>query len=298
MYPTLLLGVALDSRDRFLLDTCVSVAVPLGVRRVVLAHVRRHEAYPFELLGAPEPTGPGTDPNRELEALSASLRVHLPEVEISDIYAVGSPAEEILKIAEVERADLLLLGRYAGAPTRHDKGLDGRAILRHSACTALVVPEGSPLGLDHAVVGLDFSHSALHALRAATRLFARVTPVFGYHVDPGVGYGGLTHDASAARLEERAREHFAASVLSALPAGAHVEPMRMVECERPADALLQVHREVQADALVLGGHSRTRLAAALLGSTAERIAHEAPVPVLVVRDKAARLGLLESLVHR
>jgi nucleotide-binding universal stress UspA family protein len=296
MFPTLLIGVALEARDRFLLDTCVSAAGPLGVKRIVLAHVRHDEAYPFELLDAPDPVAPGEGTDREIAALAASLRLRLPGIEIADVFSVGSPAEEILRFAEVERADLLLLGRHAGEVTRLDKGLDGRAILRHSACTALVVPEGCPLGLSHAVVGVDFSRGALHALRTAVRLFASITPVFGYHVEPGVGLGGLTHEASAQRLEERAREHFATTVLPALPAGARVEPFRTLECGRPAEALLQVLAEVQADALVLGGHSRTRLAAALLGSTAERTVYEARVPVLVVRDRAARRGLLGSLV--
>jgi nucleotide-binding universal stress UspA family protein len=72
----------------------------------------------------------------------------------------------------------------------------------------------------------------------------------------------------------------------------------VLECERASDAVLQVAAELGADAVAVGSHGRTRLAAVLMGSTAERIAVRATLPVLLVRDKAERLGLLDSLVHR
>lgn len=297
MFDTILIGVALDARDAFLLDFCVSVAGPLGAVRVVLAHVRRHDRLPSDLLGELEPR-PGTEAHAQLHALADQLRQRVPGLEVIDVYAVGNPSEEILKIAEVEAADLLLLGRFSEPATSPDKGVLGRDILRHAACTTLVVPEGSPAGLVHAVVGIDLSAASTEALQTAVALFARVTPVFGYHLAAGLAYGGMTNEASRAKLEQTARQHFVQRVLPKLPAGVTVEPLRVLECERASDALLQVAEQVAADAIVMGGHGRTRLAAALMGSTAERIAVLSPQPVLVVRDKAERLGLLGALVHR
>ncbi len=297
MFSTILIGVALDARDAFLIDTCVSVAGPLGAKRVVLAHVRRHDRLPVELLGDLEPH-PGSEAHARLHSLADALRPRVPGVEVVDLYAVGNPAEEILKIAEIEAADLLLLGRFSTPAESPDKGVEGRDILRHSACTTLVVPEGSPAGLGHAVVGVDFSRSATRALVVAASLFARVTPVFGYHLAQGLGYGGLTHVDSRNKLEQSARTHFLEHVLPLLTEGAIVDDLRVLECERASDAVLQVAAELGADAVAVGSHGRTRLAAVLMGSTAERIAVRATLPVLLVRDKAERLGLLDSLVHR
>jgi nucleotide-binding universal stress UspA family protein len=297
MFGTILIGVALDARDAFLLDTCVSVAGPLGAKRVVLAHVRRHDRLPAELFGELEPH-PGTEAHGRLHSLADTLRQRLPGLEVVDLYAVGNPAEEILKIAEIEDADLLLLGRFSSVPQGPEKGVEGRDILRHSACTTLVVPEGSPASLGHAVVGVDFSRTATQALLTAASLYNRVTPVFGYHLAQGLGYGGMTHQDSCEKLEASVREHYRAQVLPELSTTAIVDDLRVLECERASDALLQVAAEIETDAIVMGSHGRTRLAAVLLGSTAERIAIRTPVPVLVVRDKAERLGLLDSLVHR
>jgi nucleotide-binding universal stress UspA family protein len=297
MFPTILIGIALDTRDDFLLETCASVAGPLGARRIVLVHIRRHDRLPSELLGELEPH-PGVDAHARLHALADSLRQRLPGLQVMDVYGVGNPSEEILEIAEVEDADLLILGRFSTPPDSPDKGLEGRDILRHSACTTLVVPEGSEAGLSHAVVGLDFSHSATDALLTAASLYQRVTPVFSYHLGQGLSYGGMSHEASAAKLEATVRGHFAEQVVPRLPAAATVDELRVVEAEKASQALMQVAQELGADAIAMGSHGRTRLAALLLGSTAERIATRAVVPVLVVRDKAERLGLLGSLIHR
>lgn len=47
--------------------------------------------------------------------------------------------------------------------------------------------------------------------------------------------------------------------------------------------ILQVAREVGADLLVLGTHGRSGLARVVLGSVAESVARESPVPVVMVR---------------
>lgn len=297
MFRTIMIGVALDPRDAFLIETCASVAGPLGAQRIVLAHVRRHDRLPTELMGELEPH-PGVDAHARLHELADNLRARLPGVEVMDVYAVGNPAEQILEIVEVEDADLLLLGRFGGTASHVDQGVEGRDILRHAACTTLLVPEGAATGLGHAVVGVDFSRCSTDALVVAAGLYRRVTPVFGYEIGPGISYGGLTHEASAAKLEQSVRDHFRDDVLPHLPAGAQVDDLRVIESEKASEAIMLVAAEAGADAIAMGSHGRTRLAALLLGSTAERIATRSSVPVLIVRDKAERLGLLGSLIHR
>ncbi len=297
MFGTILIGVALDARDAFLLDTCASVVAPLGAKRVVLAHVRRHDALPAELLGELEPH-PGSDAHARLHALADQLRARLPGIDVIDLYSVGNPSHQILEIIEVENVDLLLLGRFNEPASHPDKGALGRDILRNSACTTLVVPEGSSTAHAHAVVGVDFSRRSTEALELAAALYAKVTPVFAYSLAAGLAYGGLNHEDAKSKLEQNALAHFQNDVLPVLPESAHVEPLLVVEQEHASDALMGAAEDLGADAIVLGAHGRTRLAALLLGSTAERIAMRSPIPALVVRDKAERLGLLSSLITR
>ena len=55
-----------------------------------------------------------------------------------------------------------------------------------------------------------------------------------------------------------------------------------------AQTILQHARKVKADLIVLGTHGRRGLRRALLGSDAEAVVRESPVPVLLVRGGAAR----------
>ncbi|MFO0906213.1 MAG: universal stress protein [Pirellulales bacterium] len=52
----------------------------------------------------------------------------------------------------------------------------------------------------------------------------------------------------------------------------------------PAEAIVQIAREEQADMIVLGTHGRTGLARLLLGSIAEAVLRHAECPVLTVKS--------------
>jgi universal stress protein A len=54
---------------------------------------------------------------------------------------------------------------------------------------------------------------------------------------------------------------------------------------RAPDEIVAVARETGADLIVISTHGRSGLAHVLLGSTAEKVARQAPCPVLIVREK-------------
>jgi nucleotide-binding universal stress UspA family protein len=56
---------------------------------------------------------------------------------------------------------------------------------------------------------------------------------------------------------------------------------------RPADVLIQLASDLQADFIVIGTHGRHGIARLIMGSTAERVVRWAPCPVVVERRKAA-----------
>ncbi|GIW26014.1 universal stress protein [Meiothermus sp.] len=55
------------------------------------------------------------------------------------------------------------------------------------------------------------------------------------------------------------------------------------QTRREADVIVDFARDSQADLIVMGTHGRTGLERLLLGSVAEGVVHQAPVPVLLVR---------------
>lgn len=87
-----------------------------------------------------------------------------------------------------------------------------------------------------------------------------------------------------ARLEQ-AREHLEdiAAGLSVTPCHAHVP----AGVQRPAEAILSVARQVDADTIVIGMRRRSRVGKLVLGSTAQEILIDSECEVLSVKAEYA-----------
>lgn len=59
---------------------------------------------------------------------------------------------------------------------------------------------------------------------------------------------------------------------------------RQVVSGNPAEKILRVAEEQQVDLIIIASHGYTGFIQWLLGSVAERVAHHAPIPVLIMRD--------------
>ncbi|MDL2345353.1 universal stress protein [Deinococcus sp. MIMF12] len=136
--------------------------------------------------------------------------------------------------------------------------------------------------------GTDIDHAAVHHAAALTRaLGARLTLL---HIIPDAHRElGSGNDLSVTaedieqewtRVGERALEE---GLLDA-------DGTRLTPLQRPArgrdvpHAILEEAGELGADLIVMATHGREGLAHLLLGSVADRVVHDAPVPVLLVRQ--------------
>lgn len=287
MYPTAVLMLALDERDPAVVEAFLSLAPRLGLQQVVVHHVVERDSLP-SALGLPAAASPTAPP--ELLARVDGLRAALPDVQIRLHTSAGSPIEAADALQSELAPDLLVLGRGAGG---QPGGESGRGLLRHARCTTLVVPDGWRPPARGAVVGVDFSDEAVAALTVATRLFEDVTCLYQY--DERVSPSGQPDSEFRAELERNARAHFDADVRPAV-GGDQALQLQLVAASRASEALLD---KAGHDRVVLvGSRGLSPLAARLLGSTAERIAARASVPVLVVRQKGKVMGFIEGLAHR
>jgi nucleotide-binding universal stress UspA family protein len=131
------------------------------------------------------------------------------------------------------------------------------------------------------VLGYDGSESANEALsktvELARDLGRRVVVVFGYYVSPLGGQGG----EDMAEALERVGGHALARARADLEAeGIDVEVR--AESGKPADAVLGVAKEVDADLIVLGTVGENAITGAILGSVVLRLLHRSPIPLLIV----------------
>jgi len=136
------------------------------------------------------------------------------------------------------------------------------------------------------VVGVDGSAEAIRAVRLAAELAAAIHAklVLVYAVPP-VTYGaewmlvpaGIYDGLNAAGEAELRRATDLARCSDA---------EQVVLQGSPAETLVKVASERQASMLVVGSHGRGAVARMLIGSVADRVAHLAHCPVLVVRAAA------------
>lgn len=144
------------------------------------------------------------------------------------------------------------------------------------------------------VVGYDGSDCSKRALTTAAGLLrqvpdARAIVVQGYDIVMGFVPPGLTSstlmmagelEAQVQAAEETGHRLVAEARAELENAGVPVETA--VSPGGAVSALLQAVEDHAADMIVIGSHGEGALSGAIMGSTAYRILHRSPVPVLVV----------------
>ncbi len=152
------------------------------------------------------------------------------------------------------------------------------------------------LPLQRIVVATDFSPVASAALQAATGLAARagepevvllhavepmsfLEPLTGARFTTGVGLPSDIMRRSMENAEERLAE-FAGEA----PIPEPEDLGRVVRSGRPADAILELGDELDADLLVVGTHGRTGVRRLLFGSVAGEVLRRARRPVMTVHE--------------
>ncbi|MGE8652412.1 MULTISPECIES: universal stress protein [unclassified Acinetobacter] len=132
------------------------------------------------------------------------------------------------------------------------------------------------------------SYSAVeHALALAKSQDAHVTIVSVVAVDPFVGvdfyaiapaiteYFMQAEKSAQLRLEDIKQ--------SFIRDGIEVDT-RLVHGVSPTEGILQVADELNVDLIIMGSHGRTGLKKAMLGSVAQNILTQCPIPVLIVKE--------------
>jgi nucleotide-binding universal stress UspA family protein len=185
---------------------------------------------------------------------------------------------------QTNSVELIILGSHG----RHGLkklvlGSDAEQIFRHARCPVLtigpkVAPRGMIDGFHNIIFATDFSSGSLHSLQYALSLAeesqANLTLL---HVIPLVP---LQHQDSIAASTKAQLEELVPS-----EARDWCRPECVVRFEFPAEAILNLAKEHNADLIVMGVHKRAAFASAHLPwAVAYEVVCDAPCPVLTVRD--------------
>ena len=198
---------------------------------------------------------------------------------------VGTPAEEVNRIAERWGATMLILG--LGRHNRLDRVFGSETaveVMRH-ACLPVVAVPSTVRGLpERALVAMDFTDASTAAAMLAAELVPRHGLLYVAHVCAFAGAPAepgdlidLYREGARSRLDavvQKIRRHADCAIESVLLEG------------EPADALLKLAKREHCGLIALGGHEQGLVDRILLGSIRTKVIRGASCSVLIAPPSA------------
>jgi nucleotide-binding universal stress UspA family protein len=294
-FERILCGVDFSEGSRHALDYALAMAHWYNATVTAL-----HVAPPFMLAAGNEShihPAPLMRPADDLDRIRLELAL-LVEQEtggpaIMSVVREGAVVGEILKFAESDRSDLVVVGTHGRSGfQRLILGSVTESLLRHAVCPVLItpprMPDAVPLGpriFRRILCAVDFSPCSRKALAYATSLAdradARLTllhvaePVADY---VAVTVGGVDNVALRAGAERRLND------LVAGWSGSTARLSPMLRVGKPAPQILELADEQAIDLIVLGVTGRGAAGMIWFGSTTNQIVRRATCPVLTLRS--------------
>lgn len=143
----------------------------------------------------------------------------------------------------------------------------------------------------HILIPLDGSPRAEQALPVAARLaqasegtLLLLNIVNTTQEAMAYGLGGAFVPSNALENDLIGGQLYLDQLIQRTHLGGMAAVERQVVSGNPAEKILQVAEEQHVDLIVMASHGYTGIIRWLLGSVAERVAHHAPIPVLIMRE--------------
>jgi nucleotide-binding universal stress UspA family protein len=138
---------------------------------------------------------------------------------------------------------------------------------------------------EHLLLPVDGSPQSLDAVRFAAGEWPDAAVTLLNVIDPvEVGYSGGALPTGSEEWYQEARRRSKTVIDEAraeLPESTTVATQ--IEVGRPAQTIVEVAKEGDADHIVIGSHGREGISRIILGSVAEHVVRRSPVPTTVVR---------------
>lgn len=208
----------------------------------------------------------------------------------------GGETKEILKTANDQKSDLLILGRKKVS----DSVLSTR-IARRSPCNLLLIPEGVELKLDKIFIPVDFSdYSSLSLKRTlllTQDLKSKIYLQNVYQVPSSYRYSGKTYEEFADIMKGHASRDLEVLIKKVDKQAQELIPVVTLDKNgKIIDLILHEASKKKVDMIVMGAKGRTTTSALFIGSKSERMIRiNEDIPLMIIRKKGAVAGILETL---
>ena len=212
----------------------------------------------------------------------------------------GNPTRAILKYSIQKKIDLILVGRKK---KRKEGGTLINRLARKAACSLLIIPVDYTKQVKKILVPIDFSAYSVEALKQAIDLAVPNLPQVKiytqnvFQVPNGYHYTGKSFKDFAKIMRDNAEKDYNALMHDIDTKGVNIEPVYTLD--RSDNIIAKIYStglRLDVDAIVVGAKGRTDTTALFIGSSAEKLIHiDSTIPLMVVRPKGKRAGIIELL---
>ncbi|MFN3405214.1 MAG: universal stress protein [Cytophagaceae bacterium] len=205
----------------------------------------------------------------ELDKVIAELGHH--KLRMSYEIKSGKAFNSIIKTAEFDKADLIILGARGSSPIEHIfLGATAERVIRHSAVPVLTVEKSTQeYNINSIVFASDFQEKNINKILERVTRLAEIFMAKLYLVRV-VTPGEFSSDKE---LEQK---------LLTLTEALDLSPgsITIYEDKNEEDGIVNFAREVNADLIAICTHGRTGIEHFFKGSIAEEVAQKSTIPVL------------------
>ena len=280
MMESILATVDISRVSRSAFKQALALASSMGARLVAISVTPKYEGNMNRLKIA--------DANRQL---SAPFRKSLEEaaayaaslgLKIQTVHAVGEPAEQIVRVAEEEGVDMIVLGN-AQRSKMEQVLLGGMTakVIAGSSCDVLLVPEMAEIRFGKILVGIN----GTPASNAAGQRALELAGSYGSEVHAVTAIDVPTDQSLRYGVLKDARKKGFKSLEVIVRQGEQLGLQVITDLQEtsPEKGLIEYANKKDIHHIILGSKGYFGVSDILLGSVVERVAMLAPCPVQVVK---------------
>ncbi len=285
----LLISLDMSAMDDCLIPYSLKVASITEVEEVIFMHVLKDKSSQAKKKKAAI--------EHKIESFTHSLHSN---TKIRIELLKGDPLNEMMNLAKKEEIDLLVVGRKNIV---EGTGETSRKLSRRALCSILRVPENAKPEFKKILIPIDFSEYSQLALTRALEFAQKeknveIICLNIYELPKGYLQSGKTLDEFAEIMEENAKKRYQYFIRDFETKGVHIKAKFQLDKNNVKAKIISNIALVEgADLIMMGSRGRTNMAAALLGSTTEKLLlHNLTIPMLILKKKEQNLGFFNALL--
>lgn len=300
-FNKILVGLDQSDMDFELIDAACKMCQLSGSEEVCFMNLIRDFHMPEEVLKEfPDLLDKAIKERKEAIRQAVEQQFSCPPVKVSFVIKQGQATKEIMKYSQDHKVDLIILGRKNEKETG---GIIINRVARRAGCSLLVLPKGHTVDFDKILVPSDFSDYSKIAMEKAIEIAGakdnkpEITVQNVYQVPSGYHYTGKTFAEFGVVMEEHARKDFARFTANMNISDLNLNTVYTLDKNEDVIGYIYDEAKVQkSNLIIIGAKGRTATTALFIGSKAETlISIDTDIPLLVVRPKGKKAGLIEYL---